>query len=232
MVEASKRSRAKLAHKLAKYVRANPIHRNQGISPMRPSTTHLMKGGVQRRNVTNKAKTWYPADDEKSHFKRSRLQCKPCKGKAVEAGSVVILLSGKHRGRRVVVLKSFNNNTLLVTGPYCINGVPLKRVNRAYVIVTSTKVALGGVNTAIDEKFFKSFNKYRPCELKNASEARKKKVEELKKAQVDWKDSAKKLQGEVDKALCENIKKVEEMKGYLRTRFTLYNATRPHELKF
>jgi large subunit ribosomal protein L6e len=33
-------------------------------------------------------------------------------------------------------------------GPYKVNGVPLRRVNQSYVIATSTKVDLAGVNVA------------------------------------------------------------------------------------
>jgi large subunit ribosomal protein L6e len=45
---------------------------------------------------------------------------------------------------------------LLVTGPYKINGVPLKRVNQAYTITTSTKIDLNGVKLdGIDDVLFK-----------------------------------------------------------------------------
>lgn len=44
-----------------------------------------------------------------------------------------------------------------MTGPFKINGVPLKRVNSAYVIPTKTKVDLAGVNVndVTDAKFGK-----------------------------------------------------------------------------
>jgi len=43
----------------------------------------------------------------------------------------------------------------LVTGPYKINGVPLKRLNQVYCIPTSTKIDLEGVDfTAIDDEYF------------------------------------------------------------------------------
>jgi large subunit ribosomal protein L6e len=72
------------------------------------------------------------------------------------------------------------SGNLLVTGPYAINGVPLKRVNPAYVIATSTKVSLDGVNANVDDSFFKTQKKWCKCELKNASEARLKRVEQSK----------------------------------------------------
>lgn len=41
------------------------------------------------------------------------------------------------------------------TGPYKINGVPLRRVNQAYVVGTSTKVDISGLNVEkYDDKYF------------------------------------------------------------------------------
>ena len=134
-------------------------------------------GGAPKKKIRNNQNSWYPADDEKVHFKRRRNQSQaPVCRKSVQAGNVVILLAGKHRGRRVVVLKNLPSGNLLVSGPYAINGVPLKRVNPAYVINTSTKVSLDGVNANVDDTFFKKQKRFTKNELKNASEARNKKV--------------------------------------------------------
>ena len=72
---------------------------------------------------------WYPAEDEKKHYKKT-LKSKTAKlRKSITPGSVLVLLAGRFRGRRVVFLKQLSSGLLLVSGPYKINGVPLKRVN-------------------------------------------------------------------------------------------------------
>lgn len=236
MVESKSKAtvaRAKIAHKLAKYYRATPVHLSGLRVGADPSTSHLTFGGAPKRRLRNSAKTWYPADDEKAYIKRANSQPKPSKGRAsVQPGSVVILLSGAHRGRRVVVLKRLASGNLLITGPYAVNGVSLGRVNPAYALATSTKVSLEGVNVNIDDSFFKKSTRFTKNELKNASEHRLKKAEEGKAQESKWREELKAAQKAVDAKLLENIKKVEHLKGYLGTRFTISNGTRPHELKF
>jgi large subunit ribosomal protein L6e len=190
-------------------------------------------GGAPKRRLRNKDNTWYPADDEKKRFVRANTKPQPSAGrKSIQAGSIVILLSGPHRGRRVVVLNKLASGNLLITGPYAINGVPLGRVNPAYVLSTSSKVSLDGVNVNVNDSFFKKSTRFTKNELKNASEHRLKQVEEGKAAEGKFKEELKAAQKAVDGKLLDNIKKVEHLKGYLGTRFTLSNGSRPHELKF
>ena len=45
----------------------------------------------------------------------------------------------------------------LYIGPFCVNGIPLRRVNQAYVIATQTKVDLTGVSVPdhLDDNYFR-----------------------------------------------------------------------------
>lgn len=81
--------------------------------------------------------------------------------KSIAPGKVLILLTGKHRGARVICLKQLKSGLLLVTGPYKINGVPVMRVTPSHVIATSSKIDLPQeVVTAtadIQDAYFKQF---------------------------------------------------------------------------
>ena len=100
--------------------------------------------------VADKSTGYYPTEDVKKPAKRA-LRKADKKTRAAKLrpsivpGRVLILLSGRFRGRRVVFLKQLESGLLLVSGPRAINGVPLRRVNQAYVIATSTSIDAAAV---------------------------------------------------------------------------------------
>ena len=171
-------------------------------------------------------KNWYPVSNLKSHFKR---QCKAPKASHISApltpGQVVIILSGRFRGRRVVYLKKLESNLLLVTGPYKYNGVPLKRVNAAYVLPTNTKLNINAeIAKNVNDKFFDR------VDIERTKEEDFFEDKEKKKGRIS--EDKKKLQTEVDTEVKKAVDGVPMMKEYLRNRFALKNGDKPHLMKF
>ncbi|KAL5960650.1 60S ribosomal protein L6, partial [Taenia solium] len=149
--------------------------------------------------------------------------------KSITPGKVLILLAGRHRGKRVVFLKSLASGMLLVTGPFKYNGVPLRRVNQRYVIATKTRIKIKNIKipSQLNDEFF------RRQDLKTKKSVDKIFAEEEKKYTVS--DDRKKLQKQVDTALIAAIKRGKDpsiMASYLKSMFSLSKKDYPHKMVF
>ena len=192
------------------------------------------KFGKSTREVphhSQKAQKWYPADDD-SQPKTVRKGIRAWSPReALQPGTVLILLAGRFRGKRVVLLKNLEQGVLLVTGPFKINGVPIRRVNARYVIATSYKIDVSGLDqkkiSEIAESKYFSRDK---ASDKATEDAFFKQGEKPQKKEINSSRAAD--QKAVDKALIANIKKVDLLASYLSSSFSLRKGDKPHEMKW
>ncbi len=127
-------------------------------------------------------------------------------------------------------MKQLNSGLLLVSGPFKLNGCPLRRINQNYVIATSTRLDVSKVVVPenVNDSFF------------NRVKARQQKPTEgeifqTKKETYKVNDERKKAQVEVDRQLAVAVKAHPERKllvQYLKSRFSLSNKQYPHLMKF
>jgi len=182
------------------------------------------------RTILPKRSAYYPTEDiarplpsNKGHHKPQPLRAN------IRPGQVLIVLSGPFRGKRVVFLKQLPSGLLLITGPFKINGVPLRRINQAYVLATSTTVDVSKVDVKnkllIDQTF-----------------ARPKKAVEKKSEEQYFNEAASKkasvapervaLQVAIDRPLLDTVTATPDMKAYLAARFSLKHGQYPHMKQF
>merc|ERR1711981_750941 len=181
------------------------------------------------KTVTKESKKetrYYPAEDVKSKLRNNHNNSRQTKLRAsITPGTVLILLAGHFKGKRVVFLKQLDSGLLLVTGPFKVNGVPLRRVPQSYVIATKTTVDVSkvAVPASVNDAMFKK--------VKTA----KKKDDELffekdKEPTID--DSRKAVQKQVDDKLVAEISKTALLKAYLASKFSLKKGQKPHAMTF
>merc|ERR1712023_507650 len=174
-----------------------------------------------------KATRYYPAEDVKKKLGNHHNTTKQTKLRAnITPGTVLILLAGHFKGQRVVFLKQLDSGLLLITGPYALNGVPLRRVPQSYVIGTSTTVDISSVKVPaeVNDTFFKK-----------PKSAKKKNDETFfndKESDKTLDESRKKVQADVDDKLVAQVSKDALLKAYLSSKFSLKNGDKPHEMNF
>jgi len=180
---------------------------------------------IKAAATTGKSARYYPADDI-AVPKHSRKTPKPTKVReSIIPGTVLIILAGRFRGKRAVCLKALPSGLLLISGPYKINGIPLRRVNQAYVIATSTKVNVSGVDvSAISDEFF--------ARAETAGKDAEEEFFEGENKAAIVSDERKAAQKAVDAKLLKAVEKVPMLKGYLNSKFSLKRGDRPHNMVF
>jgi large subunit ribosomal protein L6e len=192
------------------------------------------KNGGERKVRAKRFPKSYPTEDKPKKLRTNRRkafsQHKHSLRATITPGTVLILVAGRHAGKRVVFLKQLKSGLLLVSGPFKINGCPLRRVNQIYVIATRTKVDVSKVTVPenLDDTFF------------NRIKAKKQKptdgeIFETKKEKYSVNDERKSAQVNVDKQLLAAIKAHPEktqLQTYLKSKFSLSNKQLPHQMKF
>lgn len=188
-------------------------------------------GGTRKVRLTRKTASYPTCDRIRRHpakkcFKDHKRNLRP----GLTEGTVCIVLAGVHKGKRVVFLKQLRSGLLLTTGPYKMNGYPLRRINKIFVIATSTKIDVSNVKIPdhINDDYFKRIKSKKPKkEEGDIFVAKKEKYKASEKRKTDQK--------EVDSQVATAIKKTGNarmLRRYLGSMFALRSSQYPHRMKF
>jgi len=191
------------------------------------------KNGGKRRVAVKRRPRFYPTE-EKSWKLRKHVkpfsQHKRYLRASITPGTVLILLAGKHKGKRVVFLKQLGSGLLLVTGPYHLNGCPLRRINQIYVVATKTKLDVSAVKLPerLNDEYFRRKQLKKPRHAEGE-------IFDTKKEVYAVSDERKKDQVEVDTQILSVVRAHKDKKvlfGYLGAMFSLKTKDYPHRMIF
>lgn len=242
-----------IVHKRTKplYVKLKKLAKKRGV----PVDDVLIKrkkyavkkvGGAQngglRKVLVKKGPKFYPTETrpKKRHVGHVSHKNHPRRfKKGLEPGRVLIILAGKHRGKRVVLLKTLKSGLLLVNGPFKLNGCPLKRMHQKFVIVTRTKIPFDGVKVPkhLNDKYFKSKKVSGSKGGKTTKQGGnifakgKKNSKGNKPSRIRGEDQIQ-IDKQVLKAIKEKMGDKKTILAYLGSFFYLRNHMYPHKLKF
>ena len=150
--------------------------------------------------------------ENKLNFEKSSRKKNKKTFSNLKPGSVLILLSQKLLGKKVILINTTESGLLVVTGPFSLNGISLRRVNKKYTIQSGAKLS--------EENFIS------PTLILNSRLFNDEYFETLAKSKSKSFDHKKHnfvishriRQNYIDKFIHEFLKKNFFLKAYLRTR--------------
>merc|ERR1711917_45705 len=226
-----KHSRSKMYSRRAQHKRTKTVTKaeKKAAGAVTEKTVGGAKNGGSRKVVAVRQPKYYPTlsirRKVKGHGQKPFSQHARSLRSSIKPGTVLILLAGVHRGKRVVFLKQLDSGLLLVTGPYKVKGVPLRRCTQSAVIAISTKLDVSGVSVPenINDAYFK-----RAAPAKKTEEG----IFENKQEKYTASEQRKADQKAVDAGLLAAVGADAFMKGYLQKEFGLSRGQYPHLMKF
>jgi len=230
--------RSKMFHKKGVWAK-RAIKKAKKVPAKKPLTVEKKiggeKNGGKRLVKTQKSKRYHPTEVAKKAklVKRVQLNRKTRLRTSLKPGTLCILLAGRHAGKRVVFLKQLSSGLLLVTGPFKLNGVPLRRVNQRYVIATATRLDLSKVT--VPEQLTDTYFRRDKKGQRKARQQQQGDIFAATKKEYTVSEERKKDQVELDKSVLSIVKAHPEKKSllrYLGSSFGLTSGQYPHRMKF
>nr|UXY87572.1 60S ribosomal protein L6B [Cryptomonas curvata] len=101
-------------------------------------------------------------------FRKMTKKIKNLENSNIKIGSIIILLSTKYQGKKVILLRITKSGLYVISGLYKLNGIPIRRVNPKYIFPTGVYIDISDINTKIfSDEYFDALKKYKEYQNNN-----------------------------------------------------------------